>query len=350
MASNAQVAGYLLEEVVVNLLSNSGYRILSFEDDPNLLVEGPNGLRVRGRGADHQADALGDLAIHIPFSDPIRLFVEAKCVALPVGLEVLRNAHGVVHDVNEYVHQTSPSALGGLGKRVQYRYSIFSTSGFTANAQKYGIAHQISLVDLSDGYWSAVSTVLKQAAMQIRAIQIPTGMSVSAAARQALRAALPYRLNAFRPVASPPDVYPPFWAWATSVVDTIWESLGGTDEFLLGFLDAPFILTLKAENLREMKRVIEQEGNSIPVRIYFSRRGPLDEDWVIEPRDGTAFFRLTFPVPRLVGQALLATPQENMRSAAGQFKRQLMSEITVYVDGRAVRLIYDPSETPVLVH
>src|SRR5690606_26207105 len=97
--------GYLLEEAPAWLLRTSGYRLLTEADDTarppwKVLEKRKHGLVVRGRGAWHQADALGEFPYVPPFSLPIRLFAEAKFTSPPVGLSVVRNGHGVVHDLN----------------------------------------------------------------------------------------------------------------------------------------------------------------------------------------------------------------------------------------------------------
>ncbi|ELS55817.1 hypothetical protein STVIR_3162 [Streptomyces viridochromogenes Tue57] len=75
--------GYLLEEVLAWLLRSSGFEVLTADDDKDkepwkVLKEDKNGLLVRGRGAWHQVDALGQFRYVPPFSLPVRLFVEAK--------------------------------------------------------------------------------------------------------------------------------------------------------------------------------------------------------------------------------------------------------------------------------
>ncbi|MGC4778634.1 hypothetical protein [Micromonospora chalcea] len=102
MSTVPATRGFVLEETIAWLLRYSGYRLLTaLEDDRDELGLAGNGLLVRGRGADHQADVLGEFTFVPPFSLPIRLFVEAKFRVATCGLEVLRNAHGVVRDVNE---------------------------------------------------------------------------------------------------------------------------------------------------------------------------------------------------------------------------------------------------------
>ncbi|MFD7444014.1 hypothetical protein [Streptomyces sp. NPDC059909] len=148
MATQAQLRGYLLEEALAWLLRRSGYELLtSVADDPvELSQQGKHTLFVQGRGARHQVDVLGQFAFTPAFSLPIRLFLEAKFRDAPCVLRDVRQAHGLLRDVNENF-AVGPS--GRPRRRYQYSYALFSTSGFTKAAQEYALAHQISLVDLS---------------------------------------------------------------------------------------------------------------------------------------------------------------------------------------------------------
>jgi hypothetical protein len=104
MARPTQIHGMLLEESLLHLLECSGYRsVLNARNDPTLLG-GPAGLKVRGRGSDHQIDAIADFRIPPPFTNPQRLLVEAKCLdpGERVGLQILRGTLGVLKDVSEF--------------------------------------------------------------------------------------------------------------------------------------------------------------------------------------------------------------------------------------------------------
>jgi hypothetical protein len=60
MASEETLRGYLLE-ALARLLRHTGYRLLVHESqDRAELKQAGNGLRVRGRGADHEVDVLGN--------------------------------------------------------------------------------------------------------------------------------------------------------------------------------------------------------------------------------------------------------------------------------------------------
>jgi len=143
--------GKLLEEVLAYLIRNSGYRLLvDPSQDPDELSRRGNGLVVRGRGAVHQADVLGQLGWIPAFTFPIRLFVEAKWHRQSrTGLADVRNAVGVLQDVNQNYTTQNGADRPRLIRRFNYCYSLFSTTGFTAPAQEMALAHQISLIDLS---------------------------------------------------------------------------------------------------------------------------------------------------------------------------------------------------------
>ncbi|WP_234333382.1 restriction endonuclease [Streptomyces viridochromogenes] len=169
--------GYLLEEVLAWLLRSSGFEVLTADDDKDkepwkVLKADKNGLLVRGRGAWHQVDALGQFRYVPPFSLPVRLFVEAKYqTSRPVGLPTVRNGHGVIHDVNE--GETTTLTAPGTGRprtRYRYSYAIFSTSGFSAEAQDYALAHQISLIDLSAPDFAVLRNLVRTTADTIRAV------------------------------------------------------------------------------------------------------------------------------------------------------------------------------------
>ena len=108
MATEAAIRGYLLEEALAWLLRRSGYELLIHNGLDPELTWGSNGLRVHGRGADHQADTLGELSFVPPFSLPIRLFVEAKFRDAVSDIRDIRNAHGVIHDINENFSRSTP--------------------------------------------------------------------------------------------------------------------------------------------------------------------------------------------------------------------------------------------------
>jgi len=92
------------------------------------------------------------------------MFLEAKYYSTPCRLPVVRNAHGVIHDVSEnFVHPAGSRPR----RRYQYVYALFSASGFTGPAQDYGLGQQISLVDLSSASFGWLKEPIEEAASQL---------------------------------------------------------------------------------------------------------------------------------------------------------------------------------------
>jgi hypothetical protein len=166
--AEATLRGYLLEETLAWLLRESAYELLTGDDmDPELEGHGAE-LKVRGRGAAHQVDVLGQFAFTPAFSLPVRLFLEAKFVAGACGLGVIRNAFGVSQDVNQ--NYIADPENPHPRRRFQYCYALFSTSGFTKPAQEFALAHQISLVDLSGGSFANLRGAVSTTAHNLRAM------------------------------------------------------------------------------------------------------------------------------------------------------------------------------------
>lgn len=147
--SDSQLRGALLEELILFMLRRSGYRTIEKAlGDPNL-KDGRSGLEVAGRGAWHQIDALAEFFFQAPFSNPQRLVVEAKCYYDAVGLDVIRNAVGVNKDISE---AWATRGMGGKILRARYHYvpAVFSSSGYSKNAQDYAFAQDVYLLSLRE--------------------------------------------------------------------------------------------------------------------------------------------------------------------------------------------------------
>lgn len=150
MANISQVRGALLEEAVLYLLEKFGYETIepfsAYTDES--LRGGHSGLEVRGRGSWHQIDALAAFRSSPAFMYPLRLMVEAKCYQekRPVGIEVVRNAVGVLKDISENYFSVVGDDASVKIPRFNYHSAIFSTSGYTAGAINYALAHQVFLI------------------------------------------------------------------------------------------------------------------------------------------------------------------------------------------------------------
>lgn len=156
-----QLKGYLLEIVIEKLIKVNGYDIISTSCEDESVIRN-NGLNVRGRGGYHQVDSLGEFRFTPPLMNPMRLFVEAKYYSenKKVGIDKVRMGIGILQDVNtRYVTlEMSEEELSLM--KYDYHYSIFSTSGFTEDAQRLALAHNISLMDLSCSRFEGIKKLL----------------------------------------------------------------------------------------------------------------------------------------------------------------------------------------------
>jgi hypothetical protein len=132
-----QARGYILEYEIRRLLKKFGYINIKTAE-------------LRGRGANHQIDAYGELSIPTAFMYPIRLICECKCYSdfYPVQLHHVRSFVGVIKDISEnYIVDMAGN------RSTPHRYTdvgcFFSASPFTKDAQEYAWAHNIFIISFS---------------------------------------------------------------------------------------------------------------------------------------------------------------------------------------------------------
>ncbi|MFI0811888.1 hypothetical protein [Streptomyces echinatus] len=334
MISESALRGYILEEVLAWLLRSSGYEVLTAKDDQEkapwkVLEERNHGLVVRGRGAWHQADTLGQFRYVPPFSLPVRLFVEAKFTQTKVRLSTVRNGHGVVHDVNENVMTTLTTNSGPRRPRTRYRYSyaIFSTSGFSQDAQEFALAHQISLVDLSMPDFHKLRDLVRTAAQHVHAAMgaipaadLPTMHEI----RNYLRRPL---LNLWEdPVVTNPSV--------TAPLDVLADSLRSrsTLGLVLAFPAAPFVLGLASDDLYGfVNYAIEHPTHS--VRLRRLRQAAPHPVWQIRPLENPEAYALTFGLPEQV-ETWILDQEIGTPSRTRWLEESMLSAMTLYwMDG-----------------
>ena len=326
--------GYVLEEILARLIQNTGYRLLVDESqDREELRNLPHGLAIRGRGGDHQVDVLGELAWIPAFTFPLRLIVEAKARVSKSGIDDVRNAVGVVTDVNENFSRVMLPHAVRLQK-FAYRYALFSTSGFSAPATVYTVAHQISLVDLSTQDFSDVVQLADDVA---RVIWSPDPPSRAGGYIRRLRARLRIALGTwpddapFREPDEPANEGRTPWHDVESLLREGVESIG---ELFVAMANGPYLLVLRARNPQGVIELLD-EG---PVRDVAIR-------WSSELKDGTRWeltipgappgAQLSFTLPEPVADWIFDENADARRRAA-QFKDRFLSTITIYryVDGR----------------
>jgi hypothetical protein len=342
--SGAALRGYLLEESLAWLLRFSGYRLLVHQNqDPVELVNDGHTLMVRGRGAKHQVDVLGEFPFTPAFSMPVRLFLEAKYLKNSCGLEVVRNAHGVIHDVNE-------NFMGSAGtrprQRYQYSYALFSANGFAEDAQEYALAHQISLIDLSGASFGWLLGVIGATASSLESTHRRFQQSESFSVmwmRTELRRALGTSPAQLLPTVTQSDGR--FQERASSLVSDFAYALQQRSkaELLLGFPSAPFILPLAANDHRAFLEYASMKPDHL---VRLKRRGiGAAAEWTLSPADAAGAYELAFKLPAHI-EKWISDIGEKERLRTVQVKEQFLSTITLYrVDSSGLhtyQLRYEP--------
>jgi hypothetical protein len=352
MTYRSVLRGYLLEETLAWLLRNTGYRLLVHaSQDPDELVMNGGTLLVQGRGTTHQVDVLGEFALTPAFSLPIRMFIEAKFYRDPCELPVVRNAHGVIYDVNEnFVHASGSRPR----RRYQYAYALFSASGFTDPAQAYALAQQISLVDLSGASFSWLHNIIAATAAELYARRNQYHLKRFPVTW--MRHELRFRLGTALPEIQTlelPDPFPEmvtnaphFRAAAEHALDDFAAALRQREkaELLLGFPAAPFILPLAANDPAQFVEYADrQPTHAVRLRRTGSGR---HAEWAVSPWSDAAAYRLAFSLPERI-ESWISENEERRIRRTSTIKSDFLSEITIYRrsgdEMRIYQLRYEPS-------
>ncbi len=329
--------GYILEEILAYLIRNSGYRLLvDRSQDPRELDNRGNGLVVNGRGAVHQVDVLGQLEWVPAFTFPLRLFVEAKFRSDKMGIGFVRNAVGLLLDINENYSQIRERKL--LLQKYQYVYALFSTSGFTKPAQDMALAHQISIIDLSGEDYRKLTTSIAHAATLILSDETDLPANVVLKVRYALRSAL--------------HTQPAGVQFGNEINTSVLQQLSGAiqsakeyGELFIAMANGPYMLLLYSQNPESFLTYCTEHPTH-KVAIHWPRA---QAPWEISPAHDSEAYKLSFNLPPRLSDWVFETNREATKEAKARaldLKQEFFSNITVYHRGadrdQLFRLEFDP--------
>lgn len=358
MVSYEALRGYMLEEVLAYLIRNTGYRLLVDESqDPIELGWERNGLVVKGRGALHQVDVLGELMWIPAFTYPLRLFVEAKFRGKRTDIATVRNAVGSMLDINQNNMPQAMRLNGGnpqMRPKYQYVAAIFSASGFSKPAMDMALAHGVSLIDLGMVAFRPLLDAISESAKTICGMsrilddakiigpEIGSRSALIHSLRTTMRirfGTIPYLPNGGR--QPNPHIQNAFFPALDDAIQAAHE----IEELLVGMGSGPYMIVMKAANLSAFLRYAQQNP-SHEVHITWNRNEDNGETWYITPIFGPGQYSLSFRLPRTLSDWIFST--DNVRRAAMDVKNTFFSNITIYrhVDGRdqLFRLRFNPSD------
>lgn len=348
MVGKDTLKGYILEEVLAYLIRNTGYKLLvDPAQDPRELVWRGNGLRVKGRGSTHQVDVLGQLRWIPAFTFPIRLFVEAKFRTETTGIDVVRSAVGVLADVNQNNFPTLESAV--FYPKYQYVFAVFSISGFSDDATKMALAHQISLIDLSSTEFDPLKDAIGTAANSICGGEdLPDEeCNRNQATVKAIRSVMRRNLGTWPegvPMTEEND------ANLVGKVANVVATARNYGELFVGMANGPFMLLLKAKNQqRFIDYAMRKPRHRVTIR--WGTQGDDGKTWRIVPVDeggNEPKYELSFRLPEILAKYIFSV-QTQVQERAYVAKESFFSDITIYLhingSDNIFRLEYDAQET-----
>ena len=358
MITPEALRGYVLEELLAKLLQASGYDLLvSPAQDPAALEIRGNGLRIRGRGTSHQVDVLGQLRSPVPFSFPIRLFLEAKCRKDKTGLADVRNALGVINDVNEHYSTAGAAVAATSYRRYLYRYTLFSTSGFTRPAQEFAITQQISLVDLQGPAFGWLFDVVRRISDALLGLAAEAGVSSFPVGqvREALRRGLgtwpfaesiePDDLDATEALASAATASPSEETLPARRLASI--VAGAADELdgrlYVAFTQTPFFLVLQPDDPEIAEQWFFRRSPESPASLVFAGHDETHGEWAMTSTEGFEPVTFRLALPPLLEPVVLSHTSD--RELPG-LRPETVQRMSVAHDGTFASLRFLPLRSP----
>ena len=313
--------GAILEEVILHLLDKLGFRIVAAGEEGTR--KGSAGTEVQGRGEWHQIDAFAAFDYTPAFIYPLRLLFEAKCYSkkFQIGVDVVRNAVGVLKDISEnyFSFSSSPRTVEPvMVPRFNYVSAIFSTSGYSATAQRYAIAHQIFLVQYRNNYLFAP---ISQGLIALKKGDFKPGFCTSKDSTKKVRCYVRWKLGNQGDQVENPFSESGSQRFSENIFKPV-QKIGGS---YFGMLQGRWPLHLLSTE--PLPNDLFADRDTIPCEVY-GRNG---KTWSFVPlnvsQNSPSWFRLEFDLPDKI--ARLVEEAEGDRQTIANLKSEHFSFITL---------------------
>lgn len=324
----SQAKGYLLEIVLAKLLKVNGYDLVTSPDN-EIRFLGRNGLNVKGRGGYHQFDSLGTFRITPPFVYPIRLFLEAKFYTNnKVGIDRVRMGIGILQDVNTNYSTVTMTDEELKLPKYNYNYAIFSTSGFTGDAQRLALAHKIRLIDLSSGYYSWITFFINQIVDRLFAYYSNNGDDISSDIFNDFKEKFSSWINNLR--GNQLD------RWfdlniQQSVVNEFVNQMQNVRSIYIASTKSSQIIALVPDDDEDFRESLRGNPHQ-EVTITWNENE--NDVWIVRPDENYAQYRLTFQLPAIIRDYIFNNSVNQYESAYDEKRRSFgMLSFIAYLDG-----------------
>ena len=324
----SQAKGYLLEIVLAKLLKVNGYDLVTSSDNEIRFLE-TNGLNVKGRGGYHQFDSLGTFRITPPFVYPIRLFLEAKFYTdNKVGIDRIRMGIGILQDVNTNYSTVEMTSEELRLHKYNYNYAIFSTSGFTDDAQRLAIAHKIYLMDLSSGYYKWIRDFINQIVDKLFIRYSNSGDDISSDIFNDFKEYFSRWVNDLS--------YNQLYRWfdfniQQSVVNEFVNQMQNVRSIYIASTKSSQIIALIPDNDDEFRNSLLRDPHQ-EVTITWNENE--NDVWIVRPTRNYDRYRLTFQLPSVIREYIFNNSVNQYESAYDEKRRSFgMLSFIAYLDG-----------------
>lgn len=353
MVYTNHLCGYILEELLAYFIKKSGYFLLvnQSQDFDNLFNKGA-GLFVKGRGGEHQVDVLGQLKWTPTFANPIRLFIESKFRSEnKIVLNCIRNAIGILHDLNQKTNKKDfeDSFENLLKPNYTYVYALFSTTGFTDDAIKMALTHQIVLVDLSSVEYDDLKAEILRTSREINKSRIKKTEYLVSKIRACLRKELRTCADEDNHLLHQLEIQESDYIFLKDLLKQCIRITKKYSNFFIGMAQGSFILLLKS---RETSKFVQyaMKRPKHKVSITYNRSINDGKTWQIKPIDyGDDDYSLTFVLPESLATYIFEITDAEVRKRALSAKERFLSSIAIYhqIDEKEFlfRLEFDKGET-----
>ena len=209
-------------------------------------------------------------------------------------------------DLTNYPNNTGGQFL--LPKYYRYVYALFSASGFSSNATRMALAHQISLIDLGGSEFNE----LRRDVRSVANVLVHSNYANRDLFVNNIRNAMRHKLSIW-----PNEVERDIENTDNTLIGLLEPLINTTlsyGELFVAMTKGPFMLVLKADNPRMF---IEYSNEFQKHKITIKRNTNLGQEriWYVYPMNNPTAYRLTFAIPQILGDWIFRDVNRIKRNA-----------------------------------
>jgi hypothetical protein len=254
---------------------------------------------------------------------------------------------GILQDVNTNYSTVEMTSEELKLPKYNYNYAIFSTSGFTDDAQRLAIAHKIYLMDLSSGYYNWIRDFINQIVDRLFDINGIRGEDISGDIFNGFKEDfsrwinnlsynIPYRWFDF-------DIQ-------QSVVNEFVNQMQNVRSIYIASTKSSQIIALVPNDDEDFRESLRRNPHQ-EVTITWNENE--NDVWIVRPTGNYDRYRLTFQLPSVIREYIFDNSANQYESAYDEKIRSFgMLSFIAYLDGvnpTLCTLKFNKEETRILV-